>query len=141
RVFNLGKQGMRGFLHDNDGYIWIGSLGSGLFRWNGYEFKNYKAGDGLLSEGAVYRILEDPEDRDILWIATNGGLNRLDKRTDTFTYYQHDPNDPDSISDNGVKEIVQDRTNKNIIWVCLWICCLPRPFFLYPETCYGVTLK
>lgn len=116
-AFNLGKQGMRSFVEDQDGFIWIGSLGGGLFRWNGYDLKNYKAAANQLSEGTIYRIVEDTVNPDILWLATNGGLNRFDKSTETFTYYQHDAALPESISDNGVKDIVQDTTQDHILWV------------------------
>ncbi len=91
RMFDLGSPGGQTMLQDNDGLLWIGTEGGGIFRYDGYEFKNYKAGSGSLSNGTIWRIIQDVENPDIFWIGTSGGLNRFDKATETFTYYKHDP--------------------------------------------------
>ena len=85
-VFDMGAPGSQAFLQDNDGFLWIGSEGGGLFRWDGYTLLNYGVGPERLSGSTVFRIVTDPENPDILWIGTTGGLNRFDKATETFTY-------------------------------------------------------
>ena len=60
-------------LQDNDGFLWIGAEGDEIFRYDGYEWKNYGAGPGSLSNGTIFKILEDRENPDIFWITTSGG--------------------------------------------------------------------
>ncbi len=44
-----------------------------------------------------------------LWVGTDtGGLNQFDPATGAFTRYQHDPNDPRSLSHNRVNSIYED---------------------------------
>jgi signal transduction histidine kinase/CheY-like chemotaxis protein/ligand-binding sensor domain-containing protein len=60
------------------------------------------------------------EDRlGILWIGTlRGGLNRLDPRNGEFKHYLNDPADPNSISNNLVKCILEPEIHDP---ECLWI--------------------
>ena len=51
-----------------------------------------------------------------LWITTeNGGLNRFDYQTGTFITFQHNPNDPYSLSSNDVFWMCEDRSG--VIWI------------------------
>ncbi len=43
-------------------------------------------------------------------------MTKFDKDTETFTHYQHDPNDPDSLANNDVRVIVPDKDG--YLWVC-----------------------
>ena len=45
-----------------------------------------------------------------LWIGTEGGLNRLDRKTGQVTLYRHDPKDSHSISFDRVSAIREDRS-------------------------------
>ncbi|HOU12546.1 MAG TPA: two-component regulator propeller domain-containing protein [Anaerolineae bacterium] len=116
-VFDMGAPGSPAFLQDNDGFLWIGSEGGGLFRWDGYTLRNYGSGADKLSGGSVFRIVADQENPDILWIGTTGGLNRFDKAIESFTHYSHDPNIPDSLSDDTIQDIVQDSQDPRILWL------------------------
>ncbi len=116
-VFDLGARGGQTFLQDSEGFLWFGSEGGGLFRWDGYALKNYSARPNALSNGTVFRILQDLTDPDVLWIGTAGGLNRFDKATETFTVYRHDENNPLTLSDDTVQDLVQDRANPHILWL------------------------
>jgi len=52
----------------------------------------------------------------LVWIGTGGGgLNCLDKLDNTFTHYQHDENDPTSISGNDIWAISQDA--RGDLWI------------------------
>ncbi|MFC1569618.1 two-component regulator propeller domain-containing protein [bacterium] len=54
-----------------------------------------------------------------IWIGTQGGgLNRYDKNTDSFVSYQHDPNNPNSISSDIVTSIYEDREEN--FWIGTW---------------------
>ncbi len=118
-VFNLGSPGGQTFLQDSDGFLWVGTEGGGMFRYDGYELKHYGAGPGSLSNGTVWRIIEDVENPDIFWIGTDDGLNRFDKATETFTYYRHDPNDPNGLGDNSIIDIVQDGNDPDMLWLAM----------------------
>src|SRR5207344_850242 len=50
-----------------------------------------------------------------LWVATNGGLNRLDPDTGAFTRFLHDAADPESLSGNDVRSLAQDPSGA--LWV------------------------
>lgn len=117
RVLDLGRQLNAGFVQDDQGFLWLGSA-SGLVRYDGYNVTVYEPGSSGLSAGNVYRIRQDTVDRHVLWLATfGGGLNRFDTRTETFTAYQPNTNNPTSIANDTVQDVVQDRTDPNILWL------------------------
>ncbi len=116
-AFNLGIESTQTFHQDQDGFLWIGTKGNGLFRYDGYTLKHYGVGVEGLSNGYIYGLVEDSQDPDIFWIGTKGGLNRFDRRTETYTYYQHDPKDPQSLSRNGINALIQDRQDPHLLWI------------------------
>lgn len=65
--------------------MWFGTQ-NGLNKFDGYSFENYfndPADSNSISNSWIFDIAEDSNG--ILWIATKGGLNRFDKRTDRFS--------------------------------------------------------
>ena len=74
-------------LEDRRGYLWLGTQGGGLARFDGRSFKNYAASDGLQGN-FVNALLEDPDGN--IWIGTNRGLNRFDGRH--FTFFELEKN-------------------------------------------------
>lgn len=64
-----------------------------------------------LSQSAVAAIYQDS--RGFIWFGTEDGLNRYDGYE--FKVYKHDPQNPDSISDNHIKSIYQD--DAGYLWV------------------------
>ncbi|OQY44394.1 MAG: hypothetical protein B6242_12750, partial [Anaerolineaceae bacterium 4572_78] len=51
-----------------------------------------------------------------LWIGTlNGGLNKFDKDTEKFTRYQHDPDNPHSLSHDYIRAIHED--TDGFLWI------------------------
>ena len=103
-------------LQDHLGYMWFGTQ-NGLVRFDGYNMKVYQPEleDSLsISDRFVIKIYEDRFNN--LWIGTyEGGLNRFDRSTETFTNYLHDPDDSTSINSNLVNTICED--NKGNILV------------------------
>ncbi|MCC6370467.1 MAG: histidine kinase [Bacteroidia bacterium] len=60
-------------LQDSRGYLWMGTRGGGLTRFDGINFKTYTVKDGL-SNNYVFNVKEDPDGN--LWIGTNNGLSK-----------------------------------------------------------------
>ena len=66
-------------LQDRDGFIWIGTYGSGLHRYDGSKLILFQPLAGALSDDNVTALHED--DEGIIWIASLGGLDRYNKET------------------------------------------------------------
>ncbi|MCK4888681.1 MAG: hypothetical protein KAS97_02040, partial [Candidatus Aminicenantes bacterium] len=62
-------------LEDSKGFIWIGTYGGGLSRFNGRNFETFDRTRGLTSE-RVFSIYEDNDN--ILWIGTYKGVYKFD---------------------------------------------------------------
>ncbi len=116
-------------LRDKQGILWIGTHGGlDYFDENANNFFHYqyKLNDTKsLSNNQVRVIYEDKQET--IWVGTGspyadngggpdaGGLNRLDKKTGTFTRYLHDPNNIHSLISNKVSAIFED--NKGVLWI------------------------
>ncbi|BAX78486.1 hybrid sensor histidine kinase/response regulator transcription factor [Labilibaculum antarcticum] len=113
-------------LVDNDGYIWLGTYGSGLYKTKYDGVKNelvvlnhYTAnGEGSICSDIVRSLLEDG-DGNIL-VGTDMGLNILQKRkkensTPFFLTVVNDPKNDKSLTHNYVLAMHLDR--KNRVWV------------------------
>jgi signal transduction histidine kinase/ligand-binding sensor domain-containing protein/CheY-like chemotaxis protein len=74
------------------------------------EFENIFLEDGL-SQSVVLDIEQDSQG--FLWFATQDGLNRYDGNV--FVVYKHDHQDADSLSDNFVQAVQEDRSGA--LWV------------------------
>ncbi len=68
---------------DMDGIYWIGTWGSGMYRWDPEtdSLRNYNKGEGL-PDDVVYGILQDSTG--ILWMSTNNGISRYDPSKNQF---------------------------------------------------------
>lgn len=106
---------------DSRGYIWVGT-NSGLNRYNKNDnsFTIYRKDPALANSlvGDTFNLSSKTiiEDRaGFLWFGTQSGLSRFDPKTEQFTSYQHNPEDPGSLSDNDIFSIFEDSTGS--IWV------------------------
>ena len=119
---SLSHNDVRAVYEDHSGLLWIGTYGGGLNqldRKNG-QFVHYKHDENdpnSLSTNNIYwdhSLYEDSGGT--LWICTNGGgLNQFDRQTKTFVRYQHDDNDPNSLSDDIVSAVYEDQAG--ILWI------------------------
>jgi signal transduction histidine kinase/ligand-binding sensor domain-containing protein/ActR/RegA family two-component response regulator len=118
-------------LTDQDGTVWVGTFGGGLNRVirsvirnssketiDSFTFERYHttSGEFPISSDKIADMAEDEEG--YLWIATQNGLNRFDKRTGTFKVYQNDPVNNSSISNNNVSSVCVDKIGN--IWAGTW---------------------
>ncbi len=93
-VDGLPQSQVNAIVEDQFGYLWIGTSGGGLARFDGREFKVYTTFDGLLSN-IVTSIFIDS--RKIIWTVHPQGITRFDGLT--FKKY------PSAVSAEGHKRI------------------------------------
>ncbi|MFK8161553.1 MAG: ATP-binding protein [Lewinella sp.] len=101
----LGGEAINDLLVDQYGYLWSAAY-SGLHRFDGYEFLAYPA--DILDSCSVSHpiatcLLEDQEGN--LWVGTRGGLNRLDRSTNCFQSFFHQPDQPGSLPGNDIMDL------------------------------------
>ncbi|MFM7023715.1 MAG: two-component regulator propeller domain-containing protein [Flavobacteriales bacterium] len=60
-------------LQDSRGFLWMGTRGGGITRFDGVNFKTYSVRDGLINN-YIFNICEDTEHN--LWIGTTDGLSK-----------------------------------------------------------------
>jgi len=115
------------FAEDRDNNLWIGTQEGGLFR---YELESDKFTRFLDNPNNPNNLLEDEvrvllvDKNNDLWIGTGepfdatisgGGLIRLDLQTGNTKRFLHDPANPNSLIDNRVSALTEDRDGK--LWV------------------------
>lgn len=123
----LSHNDVKAIMEDREGIIWVGTE-NGLNRFNpkSQAFTRYHhdpADATTLSCNEIRTIYEDRQGT--LWIGTGsafgeneekeGGLNRFDRKTGTFTRYVHDPGDSKSLTDNRVRAIFED--SRGNFWI------------------------
>ena len=91
---------------DHRGYLWLGTQGGGLSRFDGKTFTNYSTANGLPAN-YISALAEDGQQQ--LWVGTNRGLCRFDGRN--FETIQFD-------SSAAVPEVYAlARIQDNLIWI------------------------
>ncbi|MFH0755939.1 MAG: two-component regulator propeller domain-containing protein [Bacteroidota bacterium] len=115
-----------GLYVDKGNQLWIVYGGVGLERFDPLTetFHVYLPDSllpGSISTNAIYTgqtafykgFFEDSEGQ--LWIGTTNGLNRYNRKDDSFTAFYHDPDDPATLSDNRIVTIFEDRDQ--FLWI------------------------
>ncbi len=75
-------------LQDRQGFIWIGTHNTGLYRYDGYQAVRYAHRPGnasTLPNDQVSALFEDGAGR--VWVGTQAGLARYNPETDDFTVF------------------------------------------------------
>ncbi|SMF31706.1 Signal transduction histidine kinase [Alteromonadaceae bacterium Bs31] len=96
---------------DARGFIWVGSA-SGLIRFDGRESKLYTAKENQpdsISSSHATNIAFDK--KNIMWVATEFGLNSYDPETDKFTHWMSSER-KNSLSANFVKSVYVSKDNR-----------------------------
>jgi signal transduction histidine kinase/ligand-binding sensor domain-containing protein/DNA-binding response OmpR family regulator len=119
---SISHNDVRAIVEDNTGALWIGTHGGGLnnFDRKTEKFVHYQHDEKnkhSLSDNKIYwdgSLYVDSAGT--LWIGTEqGGLNKFNRDTKTFVRYQHDANDPNSLSNNYINHIYED--SAGALWI------------------------
>jgi ligand-binding sensor domain-containing protein/signal transduction histidine kinase len=105
--------GCNDLLEDEEGQLWIGSSGLGLWKRDlaTGQYTNYNKAQ--LSGNYIFYLFKDRKDR--LWIATaDGGLCMKPPHEERFICYTHDAEDEHTISNNMVLFVFEDQRGN--IW-------------------------
>src|SRR5258706_10184993 len=77
-VDGLPQSQVSAMVEDQNGYLWIGTIGGGLARFDGREFKVYTTLDGLLSNKITSLMFDSNQN---LWIVHPRGFTKYDGHT------------------------------------------------------------
>jgi ligand-binding sensor domain-containing protein len=119
--------------------LWFGTIGSGVYYYDGQSFQNFTTKDGLLNNeiGCMY---EDKAGN--IWFGANGGASRYDgKSFRNFILSEDDMKEdrtgktfPDfTRPPNEVTSIIEDRTGK------FWFCTRGKTFVYDGQTFTALT--
>jgi len=93
-------------LEDSKGNIWFGTIGAGVYVYDGNTFKNYTTNDGLVFDG-VGCLMEDSKGK--IWMGTQNGISIWDGKS--FTNFTKE----DGMPDTDVNSIVEDKDG--LFWI------------------------
>lgn len=121
RVPGIAGNNVHAVFEDHEGYLWVGTS-NGLTRMHlnnqgVYEYQTFRHGaTGSISDNFVNTIQEDNTDRQNLWMGTlNGGLNRYDRSSGTFTIFKHNNAGSSGLINNNIRKITTDKEGK--LWI------------------------
>lgn len=79
----LGNSSVNSIFQSHEGYLWFGTQGGGLSRFDGKTFHNFTKEDGLISN-EILSVIED--DKNNIWVGTIEGLSVLNgKKVKNYT--------------------------------------------------------
>lgn len=106
---------IRSLFVDSKNNLWVGTgVGLSLFKPKEKQFQHFSIYENMPELNAVNDIIEDEKGN--LWIGTfKSGLAYFETESGTFTIYQHDPNQANSINHNDVRQLLID--NANNLWI------------------------
>lgn len=112
-VQSLANDHIRSILEDGDGTLWVGTdKGLSRFDQNHQKFETFLPEEGNAKSiigSAIGPLYEDSLGN--FWVAIdNLGLELLDRSTNTFSHYHHDPAVPTSLGAGSVWSIFEDRS-------------------------------
>ena len=106
---------------DENGYLWISTLGQGIFRYNlrTNEITKLKQSDfpqGIAKNDAFFKFYKD--NFGVLWVGTfNKGLLKLDFQKEPFRLYEKPGGNNNTNNNLSISAILKDLNNNNIVWL------------------------
>jgi signal transduction histidine kinase/CheY-like chemotaxis protein/ligand-binding sensor domain-containing protein len=114
-----GEHGILTILADRAGSIWLGTWNGGLKKFDPISVRNTvylpESGVSTWSTNVILTLYETQSGE--LWVGTfSGGLYKFDRATSEFSaHYQHNPDNPQSLSHDLVLTIYEDRAGT--LWI------------------------
>lgn len=116
---SLGGDMVASLYEDRSGILWVGTLTGGVSKWNPRTWglgltdaREFATGEE--SQPSVTAFATDGSDS--VWIGTFGdGLRVLNRADDSVREFRHDPNNPNSISDDRVMSLLFDGAGN--LWI------------------------
>lgn len=109
-------------LQINDDILWIGTMGSGLYKFNTQDenggqivqYKNNPKDPNSIISNDINSLFYESENK--IWVGTiNFGLELFNPKTGIFVHNLHDGNNPTTLNNNSIFSIYKD-SSKNL-WV------------------------
>ncbi len=106
-------------LLDNEGILWVATMGGGLCRYNYAtdNFTTYRRKNNTfksLGSDVIMALHQDKEG--LIWIGTaEGGLSCFNKKTSTFKTYKSNADKSNSLANHTIFAIAED--NEGILWL------------------------
>lgn len=102
------ESSIHSIFQDDKGYMWFGTMG-GLCKFDGYRFISYP----FFKSETIYSIYSDKEK--IMWFGSSKGLVKFNPKNNSLKRYLSHPTSKDSLIDNQVISIFEDRFNN--LWI------------------------
>lgn len=119
-INSLSNDIVMSIIEDRFGYIWIGTFGGGLDRFNRknnefINFKNLPLEDNSIADNEVISLYEDKGG--IIWVGTHlgSGISKLLGNRIKFNKLKRMPDKPNSLSDDVVWSVYKDK--EGILWI------------------------
>ena len=117
-AIDFGVKSYKSLYIDNQDKIWIGTDGGGLFSYDPVtdKFKQYgSAGGGKgTNQNRILDIIPE-NDQYILIAVDQGGINRLNRISETFEYTKYDQTNDKGLNNDGIWCLHKDR--EGILWI------------------------
>ncbi len=106
---NITQRGVSSIIQDHMGFIWMGTNGAGLNKYDGVNFTSYKQdynNPKSLNSSLIYVVYMDSSNR--LWVGTEAGLNVYNRDLDVFeeVFVDHYPTASHKLP---IRSIIEDQ--------------------------------
>lgn len=116
---SLSHESVYALAEDGSGRLWVGTQ-DGLNQFDPHKGKFLRVDLGQergVKAEYIYALIVDPDET--LWVATvGGGIGRRDPQSGRFTWFRHDPADPDSLPSDRVFALARDPGGT--LWAGTW---------------------
>jgi signal transduction histidine kinase/ligand-binding sensor domain-containing protein len=115
---DFGNDCFKSLYIDNQDKIWISTDGNGFFSYDPSANKFEQFGSNGDGKGTNKKVILDiiPEDEQHLLLAVDqGGINRFDKISKTFEYFNYDNTNDEGLNNDGIWCFHRDR--EGILWI------------------------
>ena len=117
--FSLPNNSVWNINGDREGNIWIGTYSGAVCYVNLDEENTFETYLPHLHKLSSTPVSAFAEDKDYIWVGTEGGgINRVNKKNNEFTYYTDDSQSYPKLAFNNIKSLVIDK-NSNL-WIGMY---------------------